>query len=159
MGTLIQSYGLTERDFHNSMLGGSDWKTSITPTAVPLKGNNDVLNLTRPDIIADIHRRYLLAGADIIETNTFSAQRISQADYHLEHLSREMALRGAQIARKVADEFSTPDKPRFVAGSMGPTNKTASISPDVNNPAYRDIAYDQLYDAYYEQAKVASMPS
>ena len=153
MGTLIQSYGLTEHDFHNSMLGGSDWKTGITPTAVPLKGNNDVLNLTRPDVIADIHRRYLLAGADIIETNTFSAQRISQADYHLEHLSREMALRGAQIARKVADEFSTPDKPRFVAGSMGPTNKTASISPDVNNPAYRDIAYDQLYDAYYEQAE------
>ena len=153
MGTLIQTYGLTERDFHSPALGNADWKSGIAPTAIPLKGNNDVLNLTRPDIVADIHRCYLHAGADIIETNTFSAQRISQADYQLEELSREMAYRGACIAREAADAFSTPDRPRFVAGSMGPTNKTASISPDVENPAFRDVSYDQLYEAYHEQAE------
>lgn len=115
-------------------------------------GNSDELNLSRPDVIADIHRCYLAAGADIITTNTFSAQRISQADYHMEHEARTMALAGARIARRCADEFSTPDKPRFVAGSMGPTNKTCSMSPDVSNPALRELTYDMLLEAYAEQA-------
>ena len=115
-------------------------------------GNSDELNLTRPEIILDIHRKYLRAGADIITTNTFNAQRISQADYHLEDKAREMALLGAQMARQCADEFSTDDKPRYVAGSMGPTNKTCSMSPDVSNPALRELTYDTLFDAYLEQA-------
>ena len=115
-------------------------------------GNSDELNLTRPEIITDIHRKYLIAGADIITTNTFSSQRISQADYHLEEKAHEMALVGAQLARQCADEFSTLDKPRFVAGSIGPTNKTCSMSPDVSNPALRELTYDQLFDAYFEQA-------
>ena len=114
-------------------------------------GNSDELNLTRPDIIADIHRKYLVAGADIITTNTFNAQRISQADYHYEDKAREMALQGARIARAYADEFSSSEKPRFVAGSVGPTNKTCSMSPDVSNPALRELTYDTLFDAYYEQ--------
>ena len=115
-------------------------------------GNSDALNLSRPDVIADIHRQYLAAGADIITTNTFSAQRISQADYHMEEQARRMALEGACIARQCADEFSSPDKPRFVAGSIGPTNKTCSMSPDVSNPALRELDYDMLFDAYYEEA-------
>ena len=115
-------------------------------------GNSDRLNLERPEIIIDIHRKYLEAGADIITTNTFNAQRISQADYHLEEKAREMALIGAQLARQCADEFSTADKPRFVAGSIGPTNKTCSMSPDVSNPALRELTYDALFDAYLEQA-------
>ena len=115
-------------------------------------GNSDELNLTRPDVIAGIHRQYLEAGADIITTNTFSAQRISQADYHMEEQARQMALAGARIARQCADEFSSPDKPRFVAGSIGPTNKTCSMSPDVSNPALRELDYDTLYEAYYEEA-------
>ena len=102
-------------------------------------------------MIADIHRKYLEAGADIIATNTFSSQRISQADYHLEDTAREMALAGARVARKVADEYATPEKPRFVAGSIGPTNKTCSMSPDVSNPAARDMTYDELLVAYMEQ--------
>ena len=116
-------------------------------------GNSDELNLTRPEIILDIHRKYLRAGADIITTNTFNAQRISQADYHLEDKAREMALLGAQMARQCADEFSTDDKPRYVAGSMGPTNKTCSMSPDVSNPALRELTYDTLFDAYLEQTE------
>ena len=115
-------------------------------------GNTDELNLTRPDIIAEIHRKYLDAGADIITTNTFSSQRVSQADYHLEDSARQMALEGARIARRMADEFSTEEKPRFVAGSIGPTNKTLSMSPDVSNPAAREITYDELLEAYMEQA-------
>ena len=114
-------------------------------------GNSDRLNLERPEIIIDIHRKYLEVGADIISTNTFNAQRVSQADYHLEDKAREMALVGAQLARQCADEFSTPDKPRFVAGSVGPTNKTCSMSPDVSNPALRELTYDTLFDAYLEQ--------
>ena len=114
-------------------------------------GNTDELNLTRPDIITEIHRKYLDAGADIITTNTFSSQRISQADYHLEDSARQMALEGARIARRMADEFSTEEKPRFVAGSIGPTNKTLSMSPDVSNPAAREITYDELLEAYMEQ--------
>lgn len=115
-------------------------------------GNSDELNLTNPELIEDIHRRYLKAGADIITTNTFSSQRISQADYHLESKAREMALEGARIARKCADEFCSSEKPRFVAGSIGPTNKTCSMSPDVSNPALRDLTYDELYEVYFEEA-------
>ena len=142
MGTKIQGYGLTEQDFRGDRFQD-----------VPglLKGNNDVLSLTRPDVIADIHRQYLEVGADIISTNTFSSQRISQADYHLGDYAYEMAFEGARIARRVADEFSTPEKPRFVAGSAGPTNKTCSMSPDVNDPAARDLTYDELVAAYLEQ--------
>ena len=114
-------------------------------------GNSDELNLSRPDVIADIHRRYLAAGADIITTNTFSAQRISQADYHKESEARAMALAGARIARQCADEYSSSEKPRFVAGSIGPTNKTCSMSPDVSNPALRELTYDMLFAAYAEQ--------
>ena len=142
MGTKIQGYSLTEQDFRGDRFQD-----------VPglLKGNNDVLSLTRPDVIADIHRQYLEVGADIISTNTFSSQRISQADYHLSDYAYEMAYEGARIARQVADEFSTPEKPRFVAGSAGPTNKTCSMSPDVNDPAARDLTYDELVKAYLEQ--------
>ena len=142
MGTMIQEYGLSEDDFRND---------SIAHIEGQIKGNNDVLNITRPDVIFDIHRRYLEAGADLIETNTFSSQRISQADYHLEDLSFEMAFEGARIARQAADKYSTPDKPRFVLGSVGPTNKTCSMSPDVSDPSARDLDYDSLYAAYYEQ--------
>ncbi len=142
MGTKIQGYGLTEQDFRGDRFQD-----------VPglLKGNNDVLSLTRPDVIADIHRQYLEVGTDIISTNTFSSQRISQADYHLGDYAYEMAYEAARIARQVADEFSTPEKPRFVAGSAGPTNKTCSMSPDVNDPAARDLTYDELVKAYLEQ--------
>ena len=142
MGTMIQKYGLEEHDFRG-------YRFAKVPGM--MKGNNDVLSITRPDVIADIHRKYLRAGADLIETNTFSSQRVSQADYHLEDFSREMALAGARLARQCADEFSTPDKPRFVCGSVGPTNKTCSMSPDVSNPAFRDLDYDTLYSAYHEQ--------
>ena len=114
-------------------------------------GNSDELNLTRPEIVREIHRKYLDAGADIITTNTFSSQRISQADYHLEESAREMAYQGARMAREEADKYSTDAKPRFVAGSIGPTNKTLSMSPDVSNPALRDITYDELLEAYMEQ--------
>ena len=142
MGTMIQTYNLSEEDFRGERFG--DFKGQM-------KGNNDVLNLTRPDVIADIHRRYLEAGADIIETNTFSSQRISEADYQLEDCAREMALEGARIARREADKYTTAEKPRFVAGSIGPTNKTLSMSPDVSNPAAREITYDELLSAYMEQ--------
>ena len=142
MGTMIQSYGLTEDDFRGMRFADSN---------VEMKGNNDMLNITRPDAILDIHRRYLRAGADIISTNTFSSQRISEADYQLEDVSREMAYEGARLARQAADEFSTPARPRFVAGSVGPTNKTCSMSPDVSNPALRELTYDQLFAAYSEQ--------
>ena len=142
MGTMIQSYGLTEDDFRGQRFADSN---------VEMKGNNDMLNITRPDVILDIHRRYLRAGADIISTNTFSSQRISEADYQLEYVSREMAYEGARLARQAADEFSTPARPRFVAGSVGPTNKTCSMSPDVSNPALRELTYDQLFAAYSEQ--------
>ena len=142
MGTRLQLYGLTEANFHGY---------AFLTKAVVLKGNNDVLNITRPDIIEEIHCKYLEAGSDIITTNTFSSQRISQADYQLEDESRRMALEGARIARRAADKYSTSDKPRFVAGSVGPTNKACSMSPDVTNPAARAITYDQLFDAYTEQ--------
>mgnify|MGYP001016687563 FL=1 len=146
MGTMIQGYGLTEKDFRGNL---------ELLQMLNYQGNNDMLNLSRPDIIEDIHRRYLEAGADIISTNTFSAQRISQADYHMENFSRDIAFAGAKLARQCADEYSTADKPRFVAGSIGPTNKTCSMSPDVSDPAKRDLTYDTLFDAYSEQ--VAAM--
>lgn len=146
MGTMIQGYNLTEKDFRGRL---------ELLQMLNYQGNNDMLNLTRPDVIEDIHRRYLKAGADIITTNTFSSQRVSQADYHLESSARDMALEGAKIARKCADEFSTADKPRFVAGSIGPTNKTCSMSPDVSDPAKRNLTYDSLFESYSEQ--VAAM--
>lgn len=146
MGTMIQGYGLTEKDFRGNL---------ELLQMLNYQGNNDMLNLSRPDIIEDIHRRYLEAGADIISTNTFSAQRISQADYHMESFSRDIAFAGAKLARQCADEYSTAEKPRFVAGSIGPTNKTCSMSPDVSDPAKRDLTYDALFDAYSEQ--VAAM--
>ena len=142
MGTRIQAYGLTEDDFRGTRFVGG---------TIQYRGNNDMLSLTRPDVIADIHRRYLQAGADIITTNTFSSQRISQADYGLENMAREMALEGASLARQAADEFTTPERPRFVAGSIGPTNKTLSMSPDVSDPARREMTYNQLWEAYAEQ--------
>ena len=142
MGTMIQQYGLTEADFRGNRFLDVEGQ---------LQGNNDMLNLTCPQVIEDIHCKYLKAGADLIETNTFSSQRISQADYHLEGYCREMAYEGARLARQAADAFSTPDKPRWVAGSIGPTNKTCSMSPDVNDPAARDVTYDELFEAYSEQ--------
>ena len=142
MGTMIQKYNLSESDFR-----GERFKNIVGQ----MKGNNDMLCLTRPDVIADIHRKYLAVGADIISTNTFSSQRISQADYQLQDAAREMAYEGARIARQCADEFSSSEKPRFVAGSIGPTNKTCSMSPDVSNPAARDMTYDELFEAYSEQ--------
>ena len=144
MGTMIQQYHLTEHDFRGELLSG---------LSVQQQGNNDVLCLTRPDVISDIHRKYLEAGADIIETNTFNAQRISMADYGTESWVRDINLAGACLARTLADEYTarTPDKPRLVAGSVGPTNKTCSMSPDVNNPAFRSLTFDALVDAYTEQ--------
>lgn len=142
MGTMIQQYGLEEDDFRGYRYRNAEGM---------MKGNNDMLNLTRPDVIEDIHTKYLMAGADIITTNTFSSQRISQADYGLETSAREMALEGARIARKAADRYSTEEKPRFVAGSVGPTNKTCSMSPDVSNPAARELDYATLYEDYLEQ--------
>ena len=135
IGTMIQQYQLEEDDFRGYRFRNASGM---------LKGNNDMLNITRPDVIEDIHYKYLRAGADLITTNTFSSQRISQADYHLEGFSREMAFEGARIAKKCAETYSTPEHPRFVCGSVGPTNKTCSMSPDVNDPAARDMDYDTL---------------
>ncbi|MCR5454074.1 MAG: homocysteine S-methyltransferase family protein, partial [Bacteroidales bacterium] len=144
MGSLIQGYGLTEDDFT-----GERFK-NITPQ---MKGNNDILNITKPQIIKDIHSRYLTAGCDIIETNTFNGTSISQADYNTQEFVYEMNFQGAKNAREMADKFSTDAKPRFVAGSMGPTNKTASMSPDVNNPGYRAVTFDDMVEAYTEQVR------
>ena len=146
MGTMIQRYNLSEDDFR-----GERFKD------IPgmMRGNNDLLCLTRPDIIEEIHRKYLAAGADIIETNTFNATSISMADYHTQDFCREINIEAARIARRAADEFTarTPDKPRFVAGSVGPTNKTCSMSPDVNDPAFRAVTFDMLQEAYREQTE------
>ena len=146
MGTMIQRYTLTEEDFRTPAL--KDHPKS-------LKGNNDLLSLSRPDIIRAIHLEYLKAGSDIIETNTFSGTTIAQEDYGLPHLAYAINFESAKLAREVADAYSltTPDKPRFVAGAMGPTNRTASISPDVNDPGYRAITFDQLAEAYSEQVR------
>ena len=144
LGTMIQKYNLTEEEFRGNR---------FVEQPGQMKGNNDLLCLTAPDVIRDIHRKYLEAGADIIETNTFNAQRISMADYHVENYCREINLAAAKLARELADEYTAknPEKPRFVAGSVGPTNKTCSMSPDVNNPAFRAITFDELTDAYQEQ--------
>lgn len=146
MGTMIQSYGLEERDFRGSV---------FRDHPVQLSGDNDVLSLTRPDVIEAIHRAYLDAGADIVETNTFNANAISQADYRMVDAVRDINRAAAAIARRVADEFTVhdPTRPRFVAGSMGPTNRTASLSPDVSRPGYRNVTFDQLAAAYAEQAE------
>ncbi|MEO6283657.1 MAG: methionine synthase [Dyadobacter sp.] len=146
MGTMIQRYKLEDHDYRGERF--SDWPQDI-------KGNNDLLSLTRPDIIKEIHAAYFEAGADIAETNTFSGTTIAMADYGMEELVYELNFESARLAREVADTFTEnePDKPRFVAGSMGPTNRTASLSPDVNNPGYRAISFDQLVEAYYEQIK------
>lgn len=143
MGTMIQKHQLQESDYRGARF--ADWPSD-------LKGNNDLLSLTKPEIIQGIHRDFLLAGADIIETNTFNANTISQADYDMQSLAREINVASARIARQAADEMTaqTPDKPRFVAGAVGPTNRTASISPDVNDPAHRNITYDQLVESYAE---------
>lgn len=143
MGTMIQGYRLNEEDFRGERF--ADWQSD-------LKGNNDLLVLTQPDIISAIHYEYLEAGADILETNTFNSTRIAMADYHMESLSAEINYEAARLARACADEWTvrTPDKPRYVAGVLGPTNRTASISPDVNDPAFRNISFDQLVEAYRE---------
>ncbi|WP_078063402.1 methionine synthase [Bacteroides ihuae] len=144
MGTMIQQYNLREEDFRNERFAHIRGQ---------LRGNNDLLSLTRPDVIQEIHRKYLEAGADIIETNTFSSTAVSMADYHVQEYVREMNLAAVKLAREIADEYTTknPDKPRFVAGAVGPTNKTCSMSPDVNNPAFRALSYDGLATAYQEQ--------
>ena len=146
MGTMLQRYKFSEEDYRGERF--KDWEHS-------LKGNNDLLSLTQPHAIEKVHRKYLEADADIIETNTFSGTTIAMADYHMEELVYELNYESAKIARKVCDEFKNqnPDKPRFVAGSMGPTNKTASLSPDVNDPGYRAITFDELRIAYKQQAE------
>ena len=144
MGTMIQQYKLGEGHYRGERF--QDHSKDI-------KGNNDLLVLTQPAIIEEIHGKYLRAHADIIETNTFNAQRISLADYHMQDLAYEMNVEAAKLARSAADEWTkkTPEKPRFVAGAVGPTNRTASLSPDVNNPGYRNVNFDELRDAYKEQ--------
>jgi 5-methyltetrahydrofolate--homocysteine methyltransferase len=145
MGTMIQRHRLDEAGFRGERF--RDWRREV-------KGNSDLLNLSRPEIIAGIHREYLDAGADIIETNTFTSTAVAQADYGTEGLAYELNVAGAQLAREAADDFERQDgRPRFVAGALGPTNRTASISPDVNDPGFRAITFDQLAAAYTEQAR------
>jgi len=146
MGTMLQGYSFDEQDYRGERF--KDWPVS-------LKGNNDLLSITQPEALAKVHEAYFDAGADIIETNTFSGTRIAMADYEMEELAYEINVAATRIARQVADAFTArePDKPRFVAGSMGPTNKTASLSPDVEDPGYRAVSFDQLRAAYKEQAE------
>ena len=146
MGTMVQGYGLKEIDFR-----GSDFKDH----PIDLMGNNDILSITRPDIVKEIHSAYLEAGADLVETNTFNANSISQSDYQMEHLVYDLNLSSAKIAREICDSFTKldPKKPRFVCGAIGPTNQTASMSPDVSDPGHRNVDFDQLMLAYKEQAK------
>ncbi len=146
MGTMLQQYKFSEEDFR-----GEQFKNFH----IPLQGNNDLLSITQPKAIKEIHAKYLEAGADIIETNTFSGTSIAMADYQLESIVYELNYQSAKIAKEAADEFSlkTPEKPRFVAGSIGPTNKTASMSPNVNDPAYRAVTFDELKTAYKEQVE------
>lgn len=146
MGTMLQRYKFTEEDFRGERF--KDWEH-------PLQGNNDLLSLTQPDAIAEVHRKYFAAGADIVETNTFSGTTIAMADYYMEDLVYELNYESARIAKMVADEFTAkePNKPRFVAGSIGPTNKTASMSPDVNDPGYRAVSFDELRIAYKQQVE------
>ncbi|MDM0107241.1 homocysteine S-methyltransferase family protein [Variovorax sp. J22R24] len=144
MGTMIQRFKLTEAQYRGERF--KDFPRDV-------KGNNELLSLTRPDVIRDIHEGYLAAGADLIETNTFGATRIAQEDYKMADLAREMNLESAKLARAACDKFSTPDKPRFVAGALGPTPKTASISPDVNDPGARNVSFEELRASYYEQVE------
>jgi 5-methyltetrahydrofolate--homocysteine methyltransferase len=144
MGTMIQRFKLNEAQYRGERF--ADFQKDV-------KGNNELLSLTRPDVIGDIHEGYLAAGCDLIETNTFGATTIAQEDYKMAHLAREMNLQSAKIARAACDKFSTPDKPRFVAGALGPTPKTASISPDVNDPGARNVTFEELRAAYYEQVE------
>ncbi|MBD3653631.1 methionine synthase [Kangiella sp.] len=144
MGTMIQQYQLSEEDYRGERF--ADWSCD-------LKGNNDLLSLTQPQIISDIHKAYLEAGSDIIETNTFNATRVAMADYGMQELSAEINRESARLARAIADQYSTPDKPRFVAGVIGPTNRTCSISPDVNDPGFRNIYFEELAEAYYESTQ------
>lgn len=144
MGTMIQQYMLSEQDYRGERF--VDWPSD-------LKGNNDLLSLTQPQIISDIHKAYLEAGSDIIETNTFNATRVAMADYGMQELSAEINRESAKLARQIANAYSTPDKPRFVAGVLGPTNRTCSISPDVNDPGFRNIYFDELAEAYYESTQ------
>ncbi len=146
MGTMLQRYNFSEEDFRGDRF--KDWEVSV-------KGNNDLLSLTQPKAIAEIHAKYFAAGADIVETNTFSSTTIAMADYRMEDLVYELNFESAKIAKKVAEQFTAkePHKPRFVAGAMGPTNKTASMSPDVNDPGFRAISFDQLRVAYKQQAE------
>src|SRR6195952_1643312 len=144
MGTMIQRYKLQEADYRGDRL--LDHPTDV-------KGNNELLQLVKPEVLREIHSQYLAAGADIIETNTFGATSVAQDDYKLGHLAREMTVAAARLARECADQFETPDKPRFVAGALGPTPRTASISPDVNDPGARTTSFDELKAAYREQAE------
>ncbi|MGO4396021.1 homocysteine S-methyltransferase family protein [Variovorax sp. M-6] len=144
MGTMIQRFRLTEEQYRGERF--KDFPRDV-------KGNNELLSLTRPDVIRDIHEGYLAAGADLVETNTFGATRIAQEDYKMADLAREMNLESAKLARAACDKFSTPDKPRFVAGALGPTPKTASISPDVNDPGARNVSFEELRASYYEQVE------
>ena len=149
MGTMIQRYKLTEEDYRGTRF--ADF--SVPGKEIFVKGNNELLTLTQPHVIQEIHEQYLEAGADLIETNTFGATTIAQDDYHMAHLAYEMNLHAARIARAACDKYSTPDKPRFVAGALGPTPKTASISPDVNDPGARNVTFDQLVAAYHDQVR------
>lgn len=144
MGTMVQRFKLNEAQFRGERF--KDFHKDI-------KGNNELLSLTRPDIVRDIHEGYLAAGADMVETNTFGATTVAQADYDMQDLAKEMNLQSAKLARAACDKFSTPDKPRFVAGALGPTPKTASISPDVNDPGARNVSFEELRAAYYEQVE------
>ncbi len=144
MGTMIQRFKLNEAQYRGDRF--KDFERDV-------KGNNELLSLTRPDVIQDIHESYLAAGADLIETNTFGATTIAQEDYRMAHLAREMNVESARLARAACDKFSTPDKPRFVVGALGPTPKTASISPDVNDPGARNVDFESLRAAYYEQTE------
>ena len=142
----LYEYKLSEKDFRGDL-------PDLSNHPIDLKGNNELLSITKPEVISEIHEQYLAAGSDIIETNTFGATTIAQEDYKLAHMARAMNLASAKLARAACDKYSTPEKPRFVAGAVGPTPKTASISPDVNDPGARNVDFESLRQAYYEQVE------